>query len=102
MKVQRLVIFFNHYDFDQEGVAAKSFGGNVELKGPLGDMNVRLRPEVVTEVLDMVAAEIEGAARAVGGSVSANAIKKQAHGNLLEHQQELLAPNGVPQGFPYG
>lgn len=96
MKIERLVISYNQYDWEQEGVPAKSYGAKVDVVAKNGRLVAGLYIDTVHKILEMVAPEIVQQLRDMQKDVSANSIIMQD--NLLEHQAEEQENANVSQG----
>lgn len=84
MKIERLVIAFNNYDFTHDGVPARSYGAKVDLVGADGRFIVPLRVDTVEALLQKVSPEVRDFIQQQCDEITVNSLIAQ--GNLLEHE----------------
>lgn len=53
--ISRVVVVFNRYDFEYEGVPPRTYGGRIDLLGDVGNLSLQLPPELVMEILELCA-----------------------------------------------
>ena len=71
MKLDRLAVTFNDYDFPNDGVPAKSFGGRVVFKDSSGNTTqVNISPAGIDQIMHVVALEVSNNARNMLGEIS--------------------------------
>lgn len=88
MKIERLTIVWNNYDFENDGVPAKSYGAKVDLVGPAGRLITPLYADTTDKILQMVSPEVVAYVESIQRSVKAHSLINNA--NLLEHDGGVL------------
>jgi hypothetical protein len=83
VKIERIVIEYNKYDFEHDGVPAKSYGARVDLVGANGRLIAPLMVGTVNSILEMAAPEVKEFIHQMQNEITNNSII--ARGNLLEH-----------------
>jgi hypothetical protein len=83
VKIERLVIAFNNYDFPHDGIPARSYGAKVDLVGADGRLIAPLMVETVNDILEKVAPEVREFVYQMQKNINKNSLI--ARGNLLEH-----------------
>ena len=97
MKIERLVISFNSFDFINEGVPPKSYGARVELVGESGRLITPLHVDTVEEILNRVAPEVADYVQRMSTAVSKNSLINR--GDLLTHEPQV--PHASDDGSPF-
>lgn len=87
MQLQRAVIMFNSYDFEQDGVPAKTFGGQITFSGGGNSMQLQMKPETVSAILDLIAEDISEAAQSMAAKITPTVVR--SGGLALEHKSDL-------------
>ncbi len=54
MKLERLVVFWNNYDFMQDGVGPKSYGVKASFSTPVGSVDLLFNAATVQAILDLI------------------------------------------------
>lgn len=83
MQLQRAVVMFNSHDWEIDDIPPKTFGGEISFKGPLGEIKVRMKPETVVAVLDLIAEDIAQATKDMAASITPATVR--SGGLALEH-----------------
>ncbi len=88
MQLQRAVVMFNSYDFPQEEIPPKTFGGQISFAGGIGSMTIQMKPETVTAILDLIAEDISQAAKDMAKDITPAVVR--SGGLAIEHKPEVL------------
>lgn len=84
MKIERLVISYNKYNFEHEGVPPESYGAKVDLVGWDGRLVAPLSVDMVDRILNLAAPEVVDFVHGViRDTTASNMIER---GAILEHK----------------
>ena len=97
MKIERLVISFNNFDFVDGGVPPKSYGARIELRGESGTLITPLFVDTVEAILNMVAPEVAEYVQRMSAVVNKTSLINR--GDLVPHAHML--PHAHDDGLPF-
>ncbi len=87
MQLSRAVVVYNSYDFEDDGIPPRTFGGQISFKGGSGSMTIQMKPKTVEAILDLIAEDISEAAREMAAQITPTAVR--SGGLALEHKPEM-------------
>lgn len=84
MQLQRIVVAYNPFDFPSDGIPARTYGGQIQLVSGDGTIAFQLDPNIVVQVLDLVADDVAKQARALVETITPASIRANV---ALEHRK---------------
>lgn len=75
MQLQRAVIMFNSFDFENDGVPPRTFGGQITFSGGGNSLQLQMKPETVSAILDLIAEEIAEGVQSMAKTITPTVVR---------------------------
>ena len=76
MKLDRLVVTWNKYNFENEGIPAQSYGGKVVFRDGSGNTTqINISPAGIDQIMQVVALEVSNNAKKMLAAMSLEAVR---------------------------
>ena len=85
MKLKSIHVWRNDYDFNNNGVEAKSYGGTADFEVAGGVLTITLDAVAVQGMVEFISPQVVNSCKAVGDTKITDVIRS-ASSNLLKHE----------------
>lgn len=83
MKLKAMSVWFNNYDFTNDGVPPKTYAGQAEFTLGSADVVVKLDQHDIDMIMQTITAKVVNSCSTLS-SINARVVQASAHNNILE------------------